>query len=71
MNNRKPDYYVLQPVYPPEPGAFSIVNASVGICGLCGEVATGMGGSNNQICVRCAGIVRSGRARGLIKPKAE
>lgn len=64
--DQKPDYYVLEPVYPPKPGEFGLVNASVGHCQLCGGVATGMGGSPNDICVRCAEVVISGQVRGAI-----
>ncbi|TWG90369.1 hypothetical protein L598_000700001260 [Mesorhizobium sp. J18] len=63
---KKPDFYSLVPVYPPDPGEFVIANASVGVCGLCGGIATGMGGSDNQICVRCAEVVIKGQARGAI-----
>lgn len=65
--SRKPEYYVLTPIYPPQPGEFRIANASVGTCQLCGEVATGMGGSNNDVCLRCAEVVIAGQARGAIK----
>lgn len=60
------EYYRLVPVYPPKRDEFAIANASVGICGLCGGMATGMGGSNDQICTPCAKVVLSGRARGSI-----
>jgi len=63
----KPEYYVLEPVYPPKPGEFVFVNASVGYCGLCGRMTTGMGGGPDQICVPCAEVVMSQRARGAIK----
>ncbi len=62
----KPEYYVLTPVYRPKVGEFSFVNASVGICGLCGGIATSMGGSNHDICIRCAEVVIRGQARGTI-----
>ena len=61
---KKPEYYVLMPVYPAEPGGF--LNASVGTCGLCGGIATGMGGSDHDICLRCAEVVISRQARGAI-----
>lgn len=64
--SEKPEYYELVPVYPPKPGEFVIANASVGTCGLCGGIATGMGGSDNQICVRCAEVVLNRKARGAI-----
>jgi len=67
MSKREPEFYVLTPVYPPKPGEFMIANASVGHCGLCGHVTTGMGGSNNQICVPCAEVVMTKRAVGAIK----
>lgn len=61
-----PEYYELVPVFPAPPDSFVIANASVGICCLCGRPVTGMGGSNNQICVPCAGVVMSGQARTAI-----
>lgn len=64
--NEHPDYYVLTPVYPPEAGEFHIANASVGTCQLCGGIATGMGGSDKDICIKCAEVVMSGKARGAI-----
>jgi len=64
--NRRIEYYVLTPVFKPSDGGFSIVNASVGVCGLCGAIATGMGGSPNDICLKCAEVVISGRAKGAI-----
>ncbi len=67
----KPEYYVLKPIYPPEPGEFRFVNASVGICQLCGATATGMGGSHEDICLRCAEVVIAGQARGAIKWEEE
>ena len=63
--SKKPEYYVLSPIYPHE-GHLQIVNASVGICQLCGGIATGMDGSNHDICIKCAEIVISGQARGAI-----
>lgn len=59
----KPEYYVLTPVYK-NPNAF--VNASVGFCRTCGGMATGMGGSDHDICLRCAEVLISGEARGAI-----
>lgn len=67
MNERKPEYYEIVPVYPAPEGEFRIANASVGTCGLCGGMATGMGGSDRQLCVRCAEVVIKGQARGAIK----
>lgn len=64
---REPTYYVLTPIYPPKEGEFHIANASVGNCRLCGEVATGMGGSGADVCRRCGDVVISGRAVGAIK----
>lgn len=58
---------VTSHIYPPKPGEFGFVNASVGICGLCGGIATGMGGSDHDICLRCAEVVISRQARGAIK----
>jgi hypothetical protein len=63
---RKPEYYVLTPVYPPKSGEFAIANASIGTCQLCGGIATGMGGSNGDVCLRCAEVVMKGKARGEI-----
>lgn len=65
--SKQPEYDVLQPVHPPEPGEFLFLNASVGFCGLCGNIACGMGGSNDIVCVRCAEVVMSGQAKGAIK----
>lgn len=64
---REPDYYVLTPIYPPKEDEFRLVNASVGNCRLCGEVATGMGGSDADVCRRCGDVVISGKAIGAIK----
>lgn len=64
--SRKPEYYVLTPVYPPKPGEFAISNASIGTCQLCGGIATGMGGSDRAVCLRCAEVVMKGQARGAI-----
>jgi hypothetical protein len=67
VTERKIEYYRLEPVYAPAPGEFRIANASVGVCQLCGGVATGMGGSDSDVCLRCGGVLVSGRARGAIK----
>lgn len=67
MDTLKPEYYVLTPIYPPEPNEFRIANASVGMCGLCGGVATGMGGSQHDVCLRCAEVVIAQQAIGCIK----
>lgn len=66
-DGKKPEYYVLEPVYPADPDEFTFANASVGYCGLCGTMTTGMGGGRNQICVPCAEVVLSKRAVGAIK----
>lgn len=44
------------------------VTAAVLSCSLCGEMIDGMGGpGDGAVCVRCADIVRSGKARGAIR----
>ncbi len=63
---RKIEYYTLEPVYEPDPDHPTFVNASVGFCCLCGDMATGMGGSRGDVCLRCAEVALSGRARGAI-----
>lgn len=63
---RTPEYYTLTPVFAPAPGDFSFVNASVGVCCTCGGIATGMGGSRGDVCLRCADVLLSGKARGAI-----
>lgn len=59
-------HYVIMPVNKPKPGEFAIMNASIGICLLCGDMATGMGGSDNQICKPCGAAVLAGEAVGAI-----
>lgn len=59
-------YYTLTPIYEPEPGEFIIANASVGTCCTCGGIATGMGGSSGDVCLRCAEVLMRGQARGAI-----
>lgn len=68
MAHKKIEYYQIVPVFEAneDVGKLQIVNASVGICGLCGGAATGMGGSDDQLCVRCAEVVICGQARGAI-----
>lgn len=63
---KKISHYQIVPVYDLEEGDFMLVNASVGTCGLCGGNATGMGGSDDQLCTRCAEVVLAGKARGAI-----
>jgi hypothetical protein len=68
---RKPRYYVLTPVYPPASVSGMLVNASVGICQLCGEIATGMGGSNMDICLKCGNLLKNGRLQGTVKHRKD
>lgn len=63
---KSPAYYTLTPVFEPEPGEFRMVNASVGTCCTCGGIATGMGGSRGDVCLRCAEVLLGGNARGAI-----
>ena len=63
---KKPSYYTLTPIFDPEPGETRIANASVGVCCTCGDIATGMGGSHGDVCLRCAEVLMSGVARGAI-----
>jgi hypothetical protein len=63
MSEPKPDYYTLTPVFQTQG---MLVNASIGICCTCGGVATGMGGSNGDVCLRCAEVLMSGQARHTI-----
>jgi hypothetical protein len=50
-------YYVLSPVFRNER---TFVNASVGRCLLCGNAATGMGGSGSDICRGCGDLLMGG-----------
>jgi len=51
----------------PKPGEFSMTTAAMWSCATCGEAIAGMGGpGNGEVCVRCAELIRSGRARGCI-----
>lgn len=63
---KKVAYYTLEPVYEAAPDEFRICNASVGICCTCGGIATGMGGSRADVCLRCADVLMRGKARGAI-----
>lgn len=63
-------YFELREVTidPPKPGEFRIVTAAVLYCDLCSDAIDGMGGpGDGVVCVRCADVVRTGRARGAIK----
>jgi hypothetical protein len=53
-------------VYQPEPGQLRIANASVGRCGLCGCVITGMGGSPNMVCLPCGDRLQTGELTGCV-----
>ena len=53
-------YYRLEPV---RHRRGQIVNASVGVCLICGEIATGMGGSGMDICRPCGEDILSGKFR--------
>jgi hypothetical protein len=50
-------YYRLERIEPraPKPGdrGIEIANASVGSCGLCGQIICGMGGSPDMVCLPC------------------
>lgn len=63
---KKVAYYSLEPVYEAAPGEFRVCNASVGFCCTCGGIATGMGGSSGDVCLRCAEVLMRGEARGAI-----
>lgn len=64
----EPDYYELRKVTPSQPGELVIRTAAVLCCDLCGGVIDSMGGpGHGAVCVRCADVVMSGRARGAIK----
>lgn len=57
------DFYLLEPCENWEkPGA--LLNASVGVCGLCGKKLTGMGGQNNMVCEPCGDLLKNGQLRG-------
>jgi hypothetical protein len=64
------EYYELKHVKVPDskPGDFRMASAAFRDCGLCARPISSSGGpGSGSICVSCAEIVKSGRARGAIK----
>lgn len=66
MSDKEIEYYTLTPVYKHDPNEFRIATAAVGLCCTCGAIATGMGGSPGDVCLRCAEVLLHGGARGAI-----
>jgi len=62
-------YYELKKVVidPVKPGEFRLASAACVTCSTCGGYIDGMGGPGNApVCVRCAEVLRNGKARGAI-----
>ena len=59
------EFYELRRVtiFKPAEGDFAIANASVGSCGLCGRVVTGMGGDPSMVCLSCGDELLRGNLR--------
>ena len=51
VKNKTISHYILYPIYNEDN---FISNASVGVCISCERIATGMGGSDKDICIKCA-----------------
>lgn len=56
---KKLSHYVLTPVYEED---MVVASASVGICRICRETATGMGASGADICKECGDTLKSDNA---------
>ena len=69
MSNIDTEYFRLEKVtiYKPTSDEFVIANASVGSCGLCGTMITGMDGGPDMVCLSCGEALMRGELKTCVK----